>query len=589
MKQDSNSTLKWLLYVTRKEKWLVGILVLLQAVLSVTSVGFAFILRRIINVAVAGEQKKFWTSIMILVGVFLLQTLLSAVNRFVNEYTESVIENSFKQRLFSTLLNGRYASVTAVHSGEWMNRLTSDTVVVAEGATQIVPGMISMLVRLISALFAILWLEPRFFYILVPGGIIMILLTYGFRKVLKRLHKNIQEADGILRVFLQERLESLLIVRTFVKEKQTMVQAVELMQVHKSARLKRNHFSNFCNIGFSGAMKGAYLLGIVFGGYGILKGTMSYGNLMAIIQLIGLVQSPFANITGFLPRYYAMLASAERLMEAEHFELDNVELIPKKKIQEFYQTDLQAMHLKNICFTYQPPVQTEEEQQMPVVLKHMDLTIKKGEYIVFTGPSGCGKSTILKLLMCLYPLDSGELILETKDRMQPLTPAWRRLFAYVPQGNQLLSGTIREIITFSDPQRANDEAGIYRALRIACAEEFVRKLDKGLDTLLGERGTGLSEGQMQRIAIARAVFSEHPILMLDEATSALDEATAVKLLENLSRMTDKTVLLVTHRINQGGIFDKKVSFSKEGIWQIDDTKKKEKTELCYIDKMVRSG
>lgn len=417
----------------------------------------------------------------------------------------------------------------------------------------------------------------------------MILLTYGFRKVLKRLHKNIQEADGILRVFLQERLESLLIVRTFVKEKQTMVQAVELMQVHKSARLKRNHFSNFCNIGFSGAMKGAYLLGIVFGGYGILKGTMSYGNLMAIIQLIGLVQSPFANITGFLPRYYAMLASAERLMEAEHFELDNVELIPKKKIQEFYQTDLQAMHLKNICFTYQPPVQTEEEQQMPVVLKHMDLTIKKGEYIVFTGPSGCGKSTILKLLMCLYPLDSGELILETKDRMQPLTPAWRRLFAYVPQGNQLLSGTIREIITFSDPQRANDEAGIYRALRIACAEEFVRKLDKGLDTLLGERGTGLSEGQMQRIAIARAVFSEHPILMLDEATSALDEATAVKLLENLSRMTDKTVLLVTHRINQGGIFDKKVSFSKEGIWQIDDTKKKEKTELCYIDKMVRSG
>ena len=575
MERNNNSILKWILCVIEKAKWLVGILVLLQAMLSITSVVFAFVLRRIINVAVAGAMRNLWIAIALLVGILLLQTLLSAVNRFVNEYTETVIENGFKQRLFSALLNGRYASVTAVHSGEWMNRLTSDTMIVAEGVTQIVPGMISMLVKLIGALSAILWLESRFFYILVPGGIVMILLTYSFRKVLKSLHKDIQEADGALRVFMQERLESLLIVHTFAKEKQIVAQAAELMELHKSARLKRNNFSNFCNVGFAGAMKGAYLFGIVFCGHGILTGTMSYGNLMAIIQLIGQVQNPVANITGFLPRYYSMLASAERLMEAENFETNSRELISEKGVREFYRKDLRAIHLKDICFTYQPLVQTKEVQVMPVVLKHIDLTIRKGEYIAFTGPSGCGKSTLLKLLMCLYPLDSGEQILETKMGTQNFTEAWRRLFAYVPQGNQLLSGTIREIVTFGDLQKENNEENIYRALQIACADEFVRKLDKGLDTLLGEKGTGLSEGQMQRIAIARAVFSEHPILILDEATSALDKTTAIKLLKNLRKMTDRTVLLVTHRIEQIEIFDKTVSFFKEGSWQISVTDKKE--------------
>ena len=270
-----------------------------------------------------------------------------------------------------------------------------------------------------------------------------------------------------------------------------------------------------------------------------------------------------------------MLASAERLMEAENFETNSRELISEKGVREFYRKDLQAIHLKDICFTYQPLVQTKEVQVMPVVLKHIDLTIRKGEYIAFTGPSGCGKSTLLKLLMCLYPLDSGEQILETKMGTQNFTEAWRRLFAYVPQGNQLLSGTIREIVAFGDLQKENNEEDIYRALQIACADEFVRKLDKGLDTLLGEKGTGLSEGQMQRIAIARAVFSEHPILILDEATSALDKTTAIKLLKNLRKMTDRTVLLVTHRMEQIEIFDKIVSFFKEGSWQISVTDKME--------------
>ena len=566
MKQKN--TLQWLSIVAGKAQLLVGVLVAVQAVLSVSSIAFAFILRRIINMAVQGASSGFRWAFVLLAGVIAAQIALGAVSRFLSEYTTTTVENRFKQRLFSALLTRNYAAVTAVHSGEWMNRLTSDTTIIAGCVTQIVPGLIEMLVRLFGALAAILWLEPRFFWVLMPGGMAMLVLTYGFRKILKRLHKNIQEADGTLRVFLQERLESLLIVRTFAKEQQTAAQASDLMEQHKAARMKRSNFSNLCNIGFAGAMNGAYLLGIGFCGYGILTGTMSYGNLIAIMQLVGQVQNPFANITGYLPRYYAMLASAERLMEVEAFAPDSEHTLEEENVLEFYRTKLTALRLEHASFTYQPPVRTEEEQPpMPVVLKDIDLTIRKGEYIAFTGPSGCGKSTVLKLLMCLYPLDVGSRTLETTSGTQLLTASWRSLFAYVPQGNQLLSGTIRDIISFGDLRKAQDDAGILRALRIACAEDFVQKLEKGLDTMLGEHGQGLSEGQMQRIAIARAVFSEHPILMLDEATSALDEATARQLLENLRRMTDKTVLLVMHRPNQTEFFDRVLSFSKDGIRQ----------------------
>ena len=538
MKQKN--TLQWLSIVAGKTKLLVGVLVAIQAVLSVSSIAFAFVLRRIINMAVDGVQGGFWASLALLVGILLGQIMLSAASRFLNEYTSAAVENRFKHRLFSALLTGDYASVAAVHSGEWMNRLTSDTTVVAGGVTQIVPGLVGMLVRLLGAVTAILWLEPRFLYILLPGGAAMMLLTYAFRKILKRLHKRIQETDGALRVFLQERLESLVIVRTFAKEEQMTQQADALMDAHKAARMKRSNFSNLCNIGFAGAMDGAYLLGIGFCG--------------------------FANLTGYLPRYYSMLASAERLMEAEAFASDSTETVPEEQTLNFYQTELQSLQLEHVCFTYQPPVQTEgEPPAMPVVLQDVSLTVRKGEYVVFTGPSGCGKSTLLKLLMCLYPLDSGKRFLSTKTGNQPLTSAWKSLFAYVPQGNQLLSGSIRSIVAFGDEDRAQDENAIYNALKIACADDFVRRLENGLDTVLGERGAGLSEGQMQRIAIARAVYSNHPILLLDEATSALDEATALRLLNNLRKMTDKTVILVTHRMNQAGFFDAELAFSKDGI------------------------
>ena len=566
----NNSTLKWLWEITGFKKVYIAVLIFIQAVLGINSAIYAVLLKNIIDSAMAESFSDFKLYVLEIILLVAFNLILRAFVRFLEEYSRSTFENILKERLFSCLLKKNYASVTSIHSGEWINRLTNDTVVTSNAIVEIFPGIVGMTVKLFAALIMILKLEPRFAYILFPCGALLIFFTYAFRKKLKRLHKKIQEKDGNLRTFLQERLGSLIIVRTFSAEKQTEKDSLEKMQEHKNARMKRNHFSNFCNIGFGMAINGMYILGIIYCGYGILIGTVSYGTLMAIAQLIAQIQSPFANITGYLPKFYAMTASAERLMESENFEdYHKKNIIEKSRIQSFYKNDFKGISFENVDFTYTPPVRNNNSKKnMPVVLKNINIEIKKGEYIAFTGHSGCGKSTFLKLLMCLYPVDSGEKFLLTNNGKIRLTSEWCRLFAYVPQGNQLMSGTIREIIAFSDKSRAFFDKDIKNALKISCADEFIDNLENGVDTFLGERGTGLSEGQMQRIAIARAVFSENPILLLDEATSALDEKTEKKVLSNLKNLTDKTVIIVTHRPAALDICNKIVRFSDDGVWGI---------------------
>lgn len=581
MNQDgkNKSPLMWIDCVVGRKKIYIAMLLLIQMLLGVSSIFYAILMRNIIDAAVVGNQDGFFLWLGILAGLVAFQIMLRAVNRFLEEYISATVENLFKERLVYSLFYGDYEKTTIVHSGEWMSRLTSDTVVVAEGLTQIVPGVMGMSAKMTGALIAILMLYPILGYLLIPSGVLLIFLTYGFRKALKRLHKKVQEADTQLRVFLQENLLSMLVVRTFGKEKQTISEISKKMDVHKKLRMKRNRFSNFCNVGFGSAMNGGYVIGIGVCGYGILKGTITYGTLMAIMQLISQIQSPFANITGYLPKYYAMLASAERLMDVETFEEDRdkqkqklsslnpIDLtngLPKSflDMQKFYREEFQSIEFRNVSFTYRLLVKGKDTQ---AVFEHVNFLIQKGECVAFTGKSGCGKSTIMKLMMGLYHRNQGECFLGTRCDHVLLTAAYRRLFAYVPQGNYLMSGSIREIVAFGDAEDMQDENRISRALSMACADSFVKELSFGIDTLLGEHGLGLSEGQMQRIAIARAIFSDNPILMLDESTSALDEETERKLLDNLKGMTEKTVLIVTHRKAALSICDKEICFTGDKI------------------------
>lgn len=564
---NHRSVLRFLCHTTGRTAGIIALLVVLQGIIALCAIGYALQLRTIIDAAVAGNRRSFVTAVAGFAGLLCTQLVLRAVQRFFDESCRSRLENRFKQFLYFQLLSRDYAGVSAVHSGEWLNRLTSDTVVVANGLTDILPGLCGTTVRLAGAVIMILLLEHRFLYLVLPAGLSMVLFSVVCRKKMKVLHKDIQQKDGNLRIFLQDTLGSLLVVHSYAREKQTLAAATARMAEHRRARMRRSNFSNLCNLGFGAVISGAYLLGTVFCGYGILTGTVTYGTFMAVLQLIGQVQAPFASISGFLPRTYALLASAERLLAVESLPLTDSEPVRSlANVQHSYEQDFEVLGLSKAGFTYLPPAATPEEhatkQGLPVVVHGLSLEIRKGQYLAFVGGSGCGKSTVLKLLLCLYPLDEGERYLVLGGRKRPLDRSWQRLFAYVPQGNHLMSGTVRQIISFADPDHAEDDARLQNALRVACADEFVAGLERGVDTTLGESGLGLSEGQMQRLAIARAVFSQRPILLLDECTSALDEETEERLLQNLRAMTDKTVVIITHRQAALQICDR--------IWKVDD-------------------
>ena len=571
---SKENTIKWLWEVPEKKKFYILLLTIFQSLIGASGVLYAFLMKNIVDTAAAHAKQDFYKNIIFIITLTVAQIVFRAFIRKLEELSRSTFENIFKKRLLRNIMRKDFGKINAVHSGEWLNRLTNDTVVVATNYTDIIPGLSGMIVKLVSAFVMMKVLDRRFALIIVPGGIVLGILTYAFRKVLKRLHKNMQEKDGKLRIFLQERISSMMIIRSFAAENQIEEEADEKMTEHKAARMRKNRFSNVCNIGFAAAMNGMYLFGTIYCGYGILVGTLSYGMLTAITQLISQIQAPFANITGYLPKFYTMTASAERLMEIEKFGDDLSEnTFSLSEINDIYNGKMKCIGLKNADFTYYSAAGNLEsltKENQPKVLNNISFTINKGEYVALTGHSGCGKSTALKLLMCIYKLDGGERFITYNDgTTHELNSEYHRLFAYIPQGNQLMSGTVRDIVSFADKSQSDNDEKIMKALEIACAGEFISGLENGIDTLLGERGAGLSEGQMQRIAVARAIFSDSPVLLLDESTSALDQKSEEQLLKNLRKMTDKTVIIITHRPAALEICDRILNFTENGVVELE--------------------
>ncbi|MDO4803822.1 MAG: ABC transporter ATP-binding protein [Lachnospiraceae bacterium] len=519
---------------------------------------FAFFLRAVIDSAVNGDGREFYLYLSLGSGIIVAEVVLYWLAIYYKEKPTAVLARNLRASTFRELLTRSYPDVSKVHTGEWMTRINSDAVIVGGAITSLVPGTAGLLVQLVCAFGAMFLVLPRMAWALIPLGAGMVVISLFMRVKLKAFHLEVQKNEGISWAYLQESLGSMPIIRTYARQDRTYEEAYQKLDGIVSAKLRRARFISFCSSAVYALIRVSYFLGVAVCGFRLLRHVITYGMMAAVLQLIRQADLPLAEVTTAVPRFFNMIASAERLMEIERLEPDlSGDAVSADEARRFYEEELFAVGFRDVSFSYQ-----KEGTNVSEVLSGMNMEVKKGDYVAFTGESGCGKSTTMNLLMGLYRPDRGMIYLrDKKGHEQVLDAGWRTLFAYVPQENLLMSGKIREVVTFSDANAAGQDRLIWHALEVACADEFVGRLPDGLDTRLGEHGAGLSEGQMQRIAIARAVFSRRPILMLDESTSALDEQTERRLLDNLKSMTDRTVIIITHRPAALSICTERIHFS----------------------------
>ena len=552
-----NSPFFWIFKRMKKRIPAIALLTAAQVGHALFSVFFALGSRGVIDSAVAGEPKAFALACirqgLIISGILICLTLL----RHLRDRLTADLERDWKKQLLHGLLHGDYAAVSSYHSAELLNRLNSDVAKVNEGILSIVPNAAAMLTRLAAAVVVLGVLDAKFTAIIAAVGLVVILATAVMRRKLKNLNKQVSEHDGKVSGFLQEVMEKLLMVQTMDVSAEVERRADDLMEKRYHIQRKRKNVALFTNTGVSLMSYGAGFAALVWCAYRLLLGQMSFGSLTAIVQLVGQLQTPFVNLSGVLPQYVAMIASAERLMELAAIEGEAAEMEGKAS-EVYHQTDM--ICAKGLSFAY------DRES----ILENASFALKKGSFAVITGASGIGKSTLLKLLLGVFKPNHGELFLSMQGEKLTLDRSTRKLFAYVPQGNLLLSGSLRENLLIVRPEAT--EAEISEALYVSAMDEYLPQLPQGLDTVLGESGAGLSEGQAQRLAIARAVLGSAPILLLDECSSALDAETEQKVLTRLRALPGRTCIAVTHRPAAIELCDTKLEIADGKITVINNQK-----------------
>ena len=335
-----------------------------------------------------------------------------------------------------------------------------------------------------------------------------------------------QEAEGALHASTQETLENIRLIKASASEDRAARQITGHQEVLRKEQVRQGLFSFYMNSSMGLVFNLSWLFCMVWGCLNIYHGRLTYGSLAAMIQLIGRIQGPIANAVSLAAQIYGVTSSAERLLELTDLPVEEEGTVL---------TDFDEICLDDITFMYDDGVEE--------VLQSINWIIRKGDFMALTGISGGGKTSLFQLLLGIYKPTSGQVVFRKDDIEVNASRGTRLLFAYVPQGNTLFSGTLRENLTMFTDSASDEE--VMQAVKTACLENVVA--DIGLDAVLGERGVGLSEGQAQRVAVARALISKAPILLLDESTSALDEKTEAMLLKNISSMRDKTCIIVTHR------------------------------------------
>jgi ATP-binding cassette subfamily B protein len=434
---------------------------------------------------------------------------------------------------------------------------------VKAGMMEIVPKLVSMAVGFFGAAAILISMDFRFAFVLVAGGVLGAWLVEVLRSPMKRRQRSVRRMEGKLQSSLQETLQNLRLVKASGSERRMTDQLSRYQEQYYSVVMEQSLFTAKVNASLGLVFQFSWLFCMLWGGWSIYQGVLTYGSLAAIIRLVGEIQSPISEAADVAGRALVTVTSAERLKEL--LDLPDEEALTGAGGGEMY-AGLEEIRLDNVTFSY--------GRESGNVLEQASAVIRPGDFAALTGISGGGKSTLFQLLLGIYRPEEGRVLFRFRGQEETASRRTRPLFAYVPQGNTLFSGTLREnFAMFTD--NASDEE-IMQAAETACVDRLVLELDEGLDTVIGERGVGLSEGQAQRVAVARALLSRAPILLLDESTSALDEETEARLLSNLSRLKQRegrgvTCLIVTHRRAALAICDYRLHVENAGIRRIDSS------------------
>lgn len=641
-REQDEVTYAWLFAQSKAQHGRIVALSVLCTAQAAVLVSFALACRAAIDQAVAGNIDGLLSSAVVLAGVIIAQLVLRLAINSTQERIRARFALELRKSMLDSIFAARFGNILRFHSGELSNRMFSDVQVVSNGVATIIPSFVSMLMQLVFAIAVLALISPPMVALFAAAALLSFVLARTLRGRLKALHKTVQEKEGAVRVFLQEALEHQLVIRSFGAQPATSARADTLQEDHFTAQMCRRGYSIAANASFSFFFNALYAVALTWCAFELLHGAMSYGTLMAVLQLVARIQAPVSSLSGMLPQLYQTLASAERLMEVA--ELPHSEGCLPVTAEEFYQR-LSGVRMRDLVFSYDDeetedgPACVEEEKAKgastpiggareedgaespdgpdtvesapnrcvevidspydagetegsaasaggmvtpsggePVSLTCADVFVPKGSFVVVEGPSGSGKSTLFKLLLGAYDADgfAYELAASAAGAMSaaaapdapagsvatgaPLTDAPASAFAvpacaasqvppgafaYVPQDNFLFAGSIRENVAFAASDATYEQ--VKRACEVACAWDFVEELPLGLDTMIGEHGQGLSQGQLQRLAIARAVCSGAPVMVLDEVTSALDDATEAAVLANIASLPGKTIFVAAHR------------------------------------------
>lgn len=548
MKKQTKA-LNWIIKNSKLIFAKLAVIILLSVALALFGVVLAWVSREVIDVATGQMQGSFAEKGIKLLIVIAVQLILQSISSNITTRATGRLSMHLKKTVFTMLMKKDWQSVSTYHSGDLLNRINGDVNVITGAVINIIPSFLSLVTRLAAGFTMLFALDPVFAGIILVLGPIVIVFVRIYSKKMKTLHKKCQESDGKISSFMQESMQNLLMIKSFSGENYMSEKSDELQEAGYKLKIKRNTISIFANIGLYLCFSAGFYIALVWGAYRLALGEISYGTMTMFLQLINQVQTPFLSLSGLLPQYYSAIASAERIIELENLPNEHYgsEAVEAEKLYK----SLKSIKVNNISFAY----------DCENVLENACCEIKKGEFAAIAGTSGVGKSTLLKLLLGIITPSEGEIVLETNEKTITADKSTRKIFSYVPQGNMILSGTIRDNIRFAKSEASDDE--IIRCARLAEIWDFIEELPDGLDTVLGERGVGLSEGQVQRIAIARALLYDSPILLLDESTSALDEATEAAVLTNLKSIKSKTCIIISHKKAALEICDKIIAI-KDG-------------------------